>query len=238
MKGVVVARTSDAAFLRLANGRLVAVHSPSLPAFPFSWVSAGWRGLDLRPGADVELGRRHLRAGDIAVAGRPVAARRIDRSPRTAALAAQALREVRPSPAAHRACQVLERGIRDRDLAGALVNVLGRGPGLTPSGDDVVVGLLAGLALAARCTLGSDLTALLRRLLPRLEGRTTSVSAAVLRCAVEGRFAPVVADVAARSGLGASGARAAVARLAGIGASSGRDMLAGMALATRASTWN
>jgi hypothetical protein len=103
--------------------------------------------------------------------------------------------------------------------------LLGRGQGLTPSGDDALAGILlvahaigvaAPLATAVRSRLGS----------------TTAVSAALLDAAADGYAAPdVVALVdAAVAGDDATLARTLPAVLA-IGHTSGRDLVAGIAAA-------
>jgi hypothetical protein len=77
--------------------------------------------------------------------------------------------------------------------------LIGLGPGLTPSGDDVLVGCLKGLWLRG----GSDhhaytASAVLRHaLLPTLHERTTPVGAAFIQHALHGQFAEVVDRAAA-----------------------------------------
>ncbi|MHA7134971.1 oxamate carbamoyltransferase subunit AllH family protein [Oerskovia turbata] len=115
---------------------------------------------------------------------------------------------------------------------GALFGLVGAGPGTTPTGDDLVVGLLAGLQatgeLARARRLGEDVLGLL--------DRTTRASRHELAAAADGRFGEALLDVVAA--LTAPTARAgelatAAARLATWGASSGRDQAHGAALAAR-----
>ncbi|WP_433786370.1 DUF2877 domain-containing protein [Actinomycetospora sp. CA-101289] len=117
----------------------------------------------------------------------------------------------------------LVRAGRIEDLAAA---VGGRGPGLTPSGDD----LLAGVLVVARVRWGAEAE-------PRLGAvargvATTEIARAFLVQAARGRsIAPVhdwLVAVAARRADDAARART---RLLAVGASSGAHLAAGLALA-------
>jgi hypothetical protein len=123
--------------------------------------------------------------------------------------------------------------VRAAEVAAGL---LGMGPGLTPSGDDVVMGLLLALN---RCAAGGwdrgDLDQLNRALIDAATQRTTLLSANAITCAAAGE-----ADERLLAPLDAAwGGRApspeAVVGLLGWGASSGRDALVGMAVALLAS---
>jgi hypothetical protein len=116
--------------------------------------------------------------------------------------------------------------------------LVGAGPGLTPSGDDVLCGILLGLRLHPRGSLSlvEQLWAAVR---PRLT-TTTSLSAALLTEAAEGyAVAPVIrlADALARRAaepgttgrLGSTELSAAVHAVLAIGHSSGADLLGGLA---------
>lgn len=78
--------------------------------------------------------------------------------------------------------------------AGSLVHArLGRGPGLTPEGDDELAGMLVALAAAPGLASRSCRAALARAVLTRLDTEpapTTDVSAALLRAACEGHAIP------------------------------------------------
>jgi Protein of unknown function (DUF2877) len=128
----------------------------------------------------------------------------------------------------------LFRAVRERDpepAAGAARELLGRGPGLTPEGDDLlaaVAGTLAVLGPATgwdRPTLTSFLAAVVR---PAPE-RTTALSATLLELAAQGRLA----EPAGRLLDLASGAEAAwpaaLVRLERLGHGSGRAYAAGIA---------
>jgi uncharacterized protein DUF2877 len=119
-------------------------------------------------------------------------------------------------------------------LAGAESNaaygVLGLGPGLTPSGDDVVAGALAVLAIAGR--LDNSVREAVERL---ARTRTTALSAALVAAAGRGEMIPqaarLLAAVAARE---PDGSLASAARsLFAVGSTSGHDLAAGMAGALR-----
>lgn len=121
--------------------------------------------------------------------------------------------------------------------ADALEEVLGRGSGLTPFGDDVVCGLLATL-LAAGDPCAAPLRARSRELAPR---RTTALSATLLRRAGEGDVLTAFADVVRTLAEGTehstdpadppADAAAAVTRLRAVGHTSGVGMLLGLRLA-------
>lgn len=125
---------------------------------------------------------------------------------------------------AGRALRVLaERGWEGEDGRRALMHLVGRGPGLTPSGDDALLGYAASLAMGglgfgcARAVAGAS------------HGRTTDVSVAYADALAEGWMNPVYADAAraarARSELDLD---CALEAIAGIGHTSGWDALLGM----------
>ena len=114
------------------------------------------------------------------------------------------------------------------DGPGPMVQLLGRGPGLTPSGDDLIAGVLAGL-WASGCTAAARrIGAEASRLAP---GRTTVLSADLLRWAARGHAGTELLAVIAAAGRHpvdrARIDRAAQALLA-VGHTSGSDLLAGL----------
>jgi Protein of unknown function (DUF2877) len=123
------------------------------------------------------------------------------------------------------------RGGRPGRRAGRL---LGRGPGLTPEGDDVLAGAAAGLralgpaAGADRARLDAAVAALAPRDAP---ARTGALSATLLALAAAGG-APEPAHRLLADGSAEERERA-LADLARLGASSGRAIAAGIALAAR-----
>jgi Protein of unknown function (DUF2877) len=110
------------------------------------------------------------------------------------------------------------------DLAAAraaALGLVGRGPGLTPEGDDVLVGACVALVAAGRRRRAAAL------LPSRLRERTTALSATFLELAVAGAGADALHTL-----LDPRSERwpAALVRLEGLGASSGRAMALGAAL--------
>jgi len=125
------------------------------------------------------------------------------------------------------------------ELCSVATGLLGRGPGLTPEGDDYLAG-----ALAATRTLGSTLGA--ERALAMLDDadpqvtavartRTTAFSAALIRCALRGEVAaPAAALLRALAGRG--DVLEAHRRLLSVGHSSGPALAAGIVLGTESLT--
>lgn len=105
--------------------------------------------------------------------------------------------------------------------------LMGLGIGLTPSGDDALVGMLAALWAERGRTRGVDAVA---RLVDRRPPLTTEASLTYLRLACGGEFSRPVLDLvqALRQ---RSGVHHAVQHVAHIGHSSGADLLAGLAVA-------
>lgn len=116
--------------------------------------------------------------------------------------------------------------------AGPVRAVVGLGIGLTPSGDDALVGALCVLAAA-----GEPWAAAGRHLEPWLagdgRGRTTDVSASYLRLAVAGAFSTPLGRLVAALADGVPDATLidAVRGLAAIGATSGMDAVVGAQVA-------
>jgi len=111
-----------------------------------------------------------------------------------------------------------------------LANLVGLGSGSTPSGDDVLVGILAGLtALSALSAAKQELDAL-RQALAGVSLRTHPASAQMLAAAADGSFPEPLVDLA--SALGDAGPSAnpaaAATRVLALGASSGHSFLAGV----------
>jgi hypothetical protein len=128
----------------------------------------------------------------------------------------------------------LFRAVRERDpepAAGAARELLGRGPGLTPEGDDLLAAVAGTLAVLGPAT-GWDrptLTSFLAAVVSPAPERTTALSATLLELAARGRLA----EPAGRLLDLASGAEAAwpaaLVRLERLGHGSGRAYAAGIA---------
>ena len=229
----VIAITSRVAFVALASGEMTAHHEASVASFPFSCVTPGWRSLSLRVGEGVIMSDTRIARGEASATFRRLAPRGIASVPGgTARLAARVGSYLAPD-AARQASSILLAALRgDEQLDEALVAVIGRGPGLTPSGDDVVVGLFAGLDLSAETQEHWRLRTAFASLEAILPQRTTSVSAAILIAAAVGHYAGVIADVCASAAWQTPAQLdAALARLSAVGSSTGRDVIAGLALA-------
>jgi len=117
----------------------------------------------------------------------------------------------------------LETG--DRSLgAESATRLVGLGPGLTPSGDDLLVGIEAALHALARPSAG-----FLALALDDVEGRTTALAATLLRHAGAGEFAERLHTLlAALLGSDEEAIPAAIDRAVAWGATSGTDCLLGV----------
>jgi len=104
------------------------------------------------------------------------------------------------------------------------VELIGLGVGLTPSGDDYLVGLLAGLDATddpIRHELASAITA-------QVDLRTTAIGAAALRHAAAGAFAERLHDMLIALARGSLDLATAIERVMAYGATSGGDTLVGL----------
>jgi hypothetical protein len=130
-----------------------------------------------------------------------------------------------PRPLRARAAPLALAALGDRDRVHRLLRQLvGAGPGSTPSGDDVVVVLLAGLDRAGAARAAGRVRAALRPLLQR----TTAVSRHDLAAAIDGQVAERV-HVLLAALADPRLVPAAVAAARGWGATSGLDLAAGVA---------
>jgi hypothetical protein len=119
------------------------------------------------------------------------------------------------------------RAVFTRAQTEAVARLVGRGPGLTPSGDDALAG-----ALLVAHALGTG-TALADAVRARL-GATTAVSAALLAAAADGYAArPVVTLVDAAVAGDPSAVRRALPAVLAIGHTSGADTVTGIRAALR-----
>ena len=138
-------------------------------------------------------------------------------------------------PGAQTIITAMQQAIIDSNSAerlGAMRRLIGWGPGLTPSGDDVLVGCLRGLWLINwnQPARSERLDCWRNALLPELNARTTRVGAEFIRYALDGAFAEVL-DQAALSLLDAFHplvVQSAVNRLLAQGETSGTDTVLGL----------
>jgi hypothetical protein len=136
----------------------------------------------------------------------------------------------------------LFEGVRERDPAPAAAGaraLLGRGPGLTPEGDDLLAAVAGTLAVLGPATGldGTDLAALQTAIGgtgPRTPttGRTTALSETLLALAAGGRLPEPAGRLLDLGPNGEAGWPAALARLERLGHGSGRAYAAGIAVAT------
>lgn len=135
----------------------------------------------------------------------------------------QRVGEFDPSRQRSAAAPLVRSALDGEPVDATLLRLIGAGPGSTPSGDDVVVGVLAGL----RATGHDSAAAVIGRGLPRLLHHTTTASRLYLSAAADGRFAARVHLLV--QGLGDRDSALAAARSAARwGATSGLDLLAGI----------
>ena len=113
----------------------------------------------------------------------------------------------------------------DRSAAADIaIGLIGLGPGLTPSGDDALVGMEAGLH-----ALGAPTAGFLASAVDGLEDRTTALAATLLRHAAAGEFAERLHRlVGALLGSDDETVATAIDRAASWGATSGMDSLFGV----------
>jgi hypothetical protein len=117
--------------------------------------------------------------------------------------------------------------------AAAAAAIAGLGPGLTPSGDDVLIGLLATHAWAEAAGFAGD-PALRRAVVDAAAPRTTRLAAQLLAAAADGCVTAPLTNLLAS--VYRRGRRRApdVAAVLAIGGTSGADMLMGVLLCGRA----
>jgi hypothetical protein len=225
------------------SGALLTLHGPAPLAAPFAMALAGWpEEHELEPGIPVVAKEGRLCAGGLVVdwVGATVVDLRVSPCVEDAPAARDRLaRALAPfderagaaglSAAPGRVARAAAAGaLRGRDpvaLAQAARSLMGLGEGLTPAGDDWLVGMLAVLHRLAQ---GWVLEAghLASVLVGEAPARTTTVGAAFLAHALAREFSEPLRDLVTAGSLPC--ACAAGARLAVMGATSGADTLAGM----------
>lgn len=109
-------------------------------------------------------------------------------------------------------------------------NLLGLGPGLTPSGDDYLGGLMIGLCALKRHDLADSLA---RLILPEARRRTGVISYAHLACAAEGHGSKALHEMIAAIAGAPLDLDCCLDSLERMGATSGWDALAGAVLPLR-----
>lgn len=168
---------------------------------------------DLAGLADLTRLDVRVRAGTLVVGGHAT------RIARLADVTAPLPRPGRRSAAPHPVTAGLDLPADGRLTTTHLDGLLGRGPGLTPLGDDVLAGWLATRTAAGRPD--PVLASAVRRRL----GDTTLLSATLLECALRGEVLPQLADWLADPTTATTDA------LVAVGATSGAGLLTGAQLA-------
>jgi hypothetical protein len=231
--GQVVAGFRRAAYVRFPQG-IVALSSLQVPSGPLHLRSR--LPIDrLRAGSRVDAREGCIRCagGALPLAGLPVWAARIPdvhTLQRTTDLAAEVLQ-----PAASRSALLgslftgrlrsAESAVEDGDLEGAAEELGGLGPGLTPSGDDA----LAGILVAARVRWTSTAEARLTDIAAGV--KTHDISRAFLHWAARGQsIRPLHQCLIALATGDRRAAEVAVRALAAYGHTSGADLSLGLRL--------
>lgn len=203
MRSAVYLATDDAAMPAVAVITSDAVRVPN--AVQIQVPAADSPFAPLRSSSPATLGEGWVGVGDLlVVAGDAWAPPRPRlRTPGAALVRAKELHELTaavalPAPEALRApLRQLASGLRTRDTDAAeraALRLLGLGPGLTPSGDDVLCGVLATChALLGADTALAPIAARLQAVTEHAFRRTSFVSAALLRHAARGEVIPELA---------------------------------------------
>jgi hypothetical protein len=144
-----------------------------------------------------------------------------------------------PTPLTTRVAQILPklahatRGYDLDDAVRLLAQLIGLGPGLTPAGDDFIIGWLAGLALSAATSPQLEFLQAVRRGIDALRHATTTVSCQHLGDACALMFSERLSDLCCAIAVATPGSTLAalVRAQASVGASSGADAAAGLLFA-------
>jgi hypothetical protein len=231
-RGVVTAAFRSAVYLAPPRGDLLVVHDVRHGPTPTSLLVDAGTALRVAPGAPVVGRANHLLLGDVVV---DVRTARVW-SPPTPLRSGVRAGLPRPPDAQVDADLVdeLVDALRPSDptrVQGVLLRLVGRGVGLTPSGDDAIVGILAVLHRCAPSAVAAGpIDALSAALAPVLD-RTTAISAHFLRLALRGEFGERLVSVVDACCSPSGPDPDVVDRLLATGATSGADALVGVTAA-------
>ena len=240
-RGVVVSVHARVVSLLLDDGPLVALLPAESPLHPWA-VALAIPRRDLArvtEGAPVRVSEGVIEVGSLRIelAGLEVVDLRLRRRLRALpgaglkALAREAAVQPAAGPFEPALAAALERFRAGGEIRG-LAALVGLGEGLTPSGDDVLMGVLAGLDAARE--MSGDAAALRQRLCAELErgtSRTTRLAAQMLDAAAAGFYAEPVLGLLQTLALPKPNAKVlerAIADLLAVGHRSGADTLRGI----------
>jgi hypothetical protein len=237
--GTVAAARRGVAFVQMGSGPLLAFLPRGTPIHPWA-LSVSIDPSTLTQGTQVRVGRGVLAIGsnliplgEAKTVGLCIPRRPRDLPVRTMRLVVD-LKVHRPdSGPFDSACS---KGLAHFGSGGnpdGLTRILGIGKGFTPSGDDTLVGALAGLDLVQRASPAAarDRRALVAFLLPQLEEGTSRFSASLILAAAAGHYAEPILSVlriVGRSNATAASLDAACAALLDVGHDSGAFILEGI----------
>lgn len=258
--GTIVAARGGAAFVQMSGGPVLAILPCGTPIHPWA-ISVEVEAANLTEGTRVRIGESVLAFGSALVPLRHAEIVDLNLLERPAALPTESLRHIvnredrvttRDSRAPGRSvpglpapqqrepgdpfepayARALEEYCSRGELPG-LIRILGLGKGLTPSGDDALTGLLAGMDLLrdAKESIVAERRELASLLLPELEEGTSVFSASILVAAVEGQYAEPILDLldeVAREDVTLASLDRACAALLAIGHDSGGSILDGV----------
>ena len=125
---------------------------------------------------------------------------------------------------------------RTDDLDLVIGRMIGAGEGLTPTGDDVLVGLLAALTRGGQSAPATAIVSRIAESVLRNTHRTTDISAHYLRLATRGSFSEPLTNLvdSVITGSSVDDVHARTLEVLNVGASSGADALVGVLLGLEA----
>ena len=224
------------------SGELVSMGDTRAVALPTQWrvpgACVGWHGLQPGDTAHVsEDGSLTWKGHDghtrTIVSVREWHPTRVRRSPATTTVSDAVKQQIQEAATPHDSgpLDAFSRSLMDMDVSQILASahaLVGGGPGLTPAGDDMICGAL----LAAR-SLGWRAPNRLLQNMERLLPRTSALSAACIRSALQGYAVTDVVRLVDAAVQRKVLAPSVIASVASIGHSSGADLLAGIAAVHR-----
>ncbi|QYF72262.1 DUF2877 domain-containing protein [Cryobacterium sp. PAMC25264] len=125
---------------------------------------------------------------------------------------------------------------RTDDLDVVIARLIGAGEGLTPTGDDVLVGLLAGLTRGGQTAKATAVVSRIADSVLRNTHRTTDISAHYLRLATRGSFSEPLTNLvdSVFTGSSVDDVHARTREVLSVGATSGADALLGVLVGVEA----